>query len=113
MRNRRTVAAIDQGTTSTRFMIFDRSGAVISSAQREFRQLLPRPGWVEHDPMEILGSVEAMVSEALHTADMTVRDLAAVGIANQPETTVLWDPTNGRPLADAIVWQDTRDRPAL
>ena len=108
MRNRGTVGAIDQGTTSTRFMIFDNAGRVVATAQREFRQILPRPGWVEHDPVEILESVEAVVRDALSSAGMTPRDLAAVGIANQRETTVVWDRTTGRPLANAIVWQDTR-----
>ena len=105
---RRAIGAIDQGTTSSRFMIFDGSGAVIASAQREFPQIPPRPGWVEHDPSAILESVEAVVDEALCSAGMTARDLAAVGIANQRETTLVWDRTNGRPLANAIVWQDTR-----
>jgi len=77
-------------------------------AQREFRQILPRPGWVEHDPVEILDTVESVVGEALASAGMTVGDLAAVGIANQRETTLVWDHTSGRPLANAIVWQDTR-----
>ena len=108
MSKKRAVGAIDQGTTSTRFMIFDHSGGVIASAQQEFRQILPRPGWVEHDPTEIMQSVEAVVTEALRLADMTVSDLAAVGIANQRETTVVWDRTTGQPLANAIVWQDTR-----
>ena len=102
------VGAIDQGTTSTRFMIFDHAGAVIASAQREFRQILPRPGWVEHDPVEILDTTEAVVGEALRSAGMAAGDLAAVGITNQRETTVVWDRTDGRPLANAIVWQDTR-----
>ena len=108
MSMRRLVGAIDQGTTSTRFLIFDHSGGVIASAQREFRQILPRPGWVEHDAVEILATVEAVVGEALGSADMTVRDLVGVGIANQRETTVVWDRQSGRPLANAIVWQDTR-----
>ena len=108
MRDRGTLGAIDQGTTSTRFMIFDNAGRVVATAQREFRQILPRPGWVEHDPMEILESVEAVVRDALSSAGMTPRDLAAVGIANQRETAVVWDRTTGRPLANAIVWQDTR-----
>ncbi|MCQ3804991.1 MAG: glycerol kinase GlpK [bacterium] len=106
--NRQAVGAIDQGTTSTRFMIFDQAGRVVSMAQREFRQILPRPGWVEHDPVEILDTVESVVGEALASAGMTVGDLAAVGIANQRETTLVWDHTSGRPLANAIVWQDTR-----
>ena len=108
MSSKRAVGAIDQGTTSTRFMIFDRSGAVVASAQREFEQILPRPGWVEHDPVEIFDTTEAVVTEALASAGMTAVDLAAVGIANQRETTVVWDRTTGRPLANAIVWQDTR-----
>ncbi len=104
----RAVGAIDQGTTSTRFMIFDHSGAVIASAQREFRQILPQPGWVEHDPLEILQTTEAVVTEALSSGGMEAGDLAAVGIANQRETTVVWDRASGMPLANAIVWQDTR-----
>ena len=105
---RRAVGAIDQGTTSTRFMIFDHGGAVVASAQREFRQILPRPGWVEHDPNEIRETVEAVIAEALSAAGMTARNLAAVGITNQRETTVVWDRTTGAALANAIVWQDTR-----
>jgi len=108
MSERRAIGAIDQGTTSTRFMIFDHSGAVVASAQREFRQILPKPGWVEHDPMEILETTEGVVDEALRSAGLGVEDLVAVGIANQRETTVVWDPTSGRPVANAIVWQDTR-----
>ena len=105
---RRAVGAIDQGTTSTRFMIFDHRGEVLAAAQREFEQIFPRPGWVEHDPVEIWETVEMTVIEALSTVGMTVRDLVAVGIANQRETTVVWDCTTGLPLANAIVWQDTR-----
>ena len=108
MSKRRAVGAIDQGTTSTRFIIFDHSGGVVASAQREFPQVLPRPGWVEHDPLEILETVEAVAGAAIRSAGMTVGDLAAVGIANQRETTVVWDRVTGRPLANAIVWQDTR-----
>ena len=108
MSTRRAVGAIDQGTTSTRFMIFDHEGAVVAAAQREFRQILPRPGWVEHDPVEIWQTVETVAAEALAAAGMTARDLAAVGITNQRETTVVWDRTTGAPLANAIVWQDTR-----
>ena len=104
----RTVGAIDQGTTSTRFMIFDRRGRVVASAQREFRQILPRPGWVEHDPIEIRETVEAVVAEALSEAGLTPADLVAVGITNQRETTVVWDRLTGLPLENAIVWQDTR-----
>ncbi|MCY4371966.1 MAG: glycerol kinase GlpK [bacterium] len=104
----RTVGALDQGTTSTRFMIFDRRGGVVASSQREFRQILPEPGWVEHDPVEILETVGAVVAEALSVAGLTAADLVAVGITNQRETTVVWDRTTGLPLANAIVWQDTR-----
>ena len=105
---KRFVGAIDQGTTSTRFMIFDRAGAVVGSAQREFRQIFPRPGWVEHDPAEIWECTQAVIEEALSRASLTGDDLAAVGITNQRETTVVWDRATGRPLANAIVWQDTR-----
>ena len=89
-------------------MIFDRKGAVVAAAQREFEQILPRPGWVEHNPVEIRETVETVVAEALSMAGMTTRDLVAVGITNQRETTVVWDRTNGVPVANAIVWQDTR-----
>ncbi len=104
----RLVGAIDQGTTSTRFMVFDHDGAVVASAQEEFEQIYPRPGWVEHDPAEILDSVESVVTRALSQAGLTARDLVAVGITNQRETTVVWDRSTGTPLANAIVWQDTR-----
>ncbi len=102
------VGAIDQGTTSTRFMVVDHDGAVVASAQEEFEQIYPRPGWVEHDPAVILASVESVVTRALSQAGLTVRDLVAVGITNQRETTVVWDRSTGAPLANAIVWQDTR-----
>ena len=104
----RLVGAIDQGTTSTRFMVFDHGGAVVASAQEEFEQIYPRPGWVEHDPAEILVSVESVVTRALSQAGLSARDLVAVGITNQRETTVVWDRSTGTPLANAIVWQDTR-----
>ena len=105
---RAAIGAIDQGTTSTRFMIFDREGNVLASAQREFSQILPRPGWVEHDPVEIWNTVETVVIEAIAAAGLTTRDLVAVGITNQRETTVVWDRTTGLPMSNAIVWQDTR-----
>ena len=105
---RRAIGAIDQGTTSTRFMIFDEKGDVVAAAQREFSQILPRPGWVEHDPVEIWNTVETVIAEALAAAGMAPQDLVAVGIANQRETVVVWDRTTGLPLANAIVWQDTR-----
>jgi glycerol kinase len=102
------ILAIDQGTTSSRAIIFDHSGSIVSSGQLEHGQILPRPGWVEHDPMEIWASVREVVSLALARGNLTHRDIAAVGITNQRETTVVWDRTTGRPVYNAIVWQDTR-----
>ncbi|MEE1943164.1 glycerol kinase GlpK [Streptomyces sp. TRM 70361] len=102
------VAAIDQGTTSSRCIIFDRDGTVVAVDQREHRQIFPRPGWVEHDATEIWSKVQAVVAGALARAGLRARDLAALGITNQRETTVLWDRTTGRPVHNAIVWQDTR-----
>ncbi len=104
----RFVGAIDQGTTSTRFIVFDRGGNAISQAQKEHRQIFPRPGWVEHDPAEIWRNTREVIAEALIRADLVASDLAAVGIANQRETTLLWDRSTGRPVYNAIVWQDTR-----
>lgn len=108
MSEQRFVAAIDQGTTSSRCLIFDRAGVVVGDAQREFTQIFPRPGWVEHDPAEIWDSVVAVVGEALAVAGIGRGDLAAVGITNQRETTVLWDAVTGEPVCNAVVWQDTR-----
>jgi len=102
------LAAIDQGTTSTRCLIFDRQGREIARAQREHRQFYPRPGWVEHDPLEILAQTQAVVAGALERAGLGPSQLAAVGIANQRETVVLWERETGRPVHNAIVWQDTR-----
>lgn len=102
------VGAIDQGTTSTRFIVFDRQGRQVAVAQREHAQLYPKPGWVEHDPLEIWRNTQAVIGEALAHAKLEPRDLAAVGLTNQRETTVLWDRKTGVPLANAIVWQDTR-----
>ncbi len=104
----RYVGAIDQGTTSSRFIVFDRAGNTVASAQREHRQIYPQPGWVEHDPIELLDNTLAVIAHALHEADLTPRDLAAVGITNQRETTLLWDRATGRPVHNALVWQDTR-----
>ena len=104
----RVVAAIDQGTTSSRCLLFARDGAIVGSAQREHRQLTPRPGWVEHDAAEIWDRTGEVVAGALRTGGLEGRDVAAVGITNQRETTVVWDPATGEPLAPAIVWQDTR-----
>jgi glycerol kinase len=102
------IAAIDQGTTSTRCMVFDHAGAVVAVAQKEHQQIFPRAGWVEHDPLEIWANVREVVGQALARADLTGADLAAVGLTNQRETTVVWDKTTGEPVYNAIVWQDTR-----
>jgi glycerol kinase len=104
----RYVAAIDQGTTSSRCIVFDAGGAIVASAQKEHRQIFPKPGWVEHDPAEIWRNVQEVVEGALARAGIAARDLAGVGITNQRETSVLWDRRTGRPVANAIVWQDTR-----
>ncbi|MEA1903897.1 MAG: glycerol kinase GlpK [Actinomycetota bacterium] len=104
----RYVGALDQGTTSTRFMIFDRTGSVVAIDQSEHRQSFPEPGWVEHDPVEIWSKTQAVIEGALTKAGLVASDLAAVGITNQRETTVIWDRATGEPVADAIVWQDTR-----
>ena len=102
------VGAIDQGTSSTRFMVFDASGGVVAMAQEEHSQIFPRPGWVEHDPTEIWDKTCAVVERALGEAGLTPADLAGVGITNQRETTVVWERESGDPVANAIVWQDTR-----
>jgi glycerol kinase len=103
------VAAIDQGTTSTRFMIFDYGGNVIAVDQKEHQQIFPKPGWVEHDPLEIWERTQ----EVMNGATMKMRglrsaDIAAIGITNQRETTVIWEKNTGKPIYNAIVWQDTR-----
>ncbi|GGK56416.1 glycerol kinase GlpK [Nocardia camponoti] len=105
---RRYVAAIDQGTTSSRCIIFDRQGKIVGSAQREHRQIFPKPGWVEHDPREIWVNTEWAMGAALGNAGVAASELAAVGITNQRETTVVWDRATGEPVYNAIVWQDTR-----
>jgi glycerol kinase len=102
------VGAIDQGTTSTRFMVFDHSGAEVARHQLEHTQVLPRPGWVEHNPIEIWERTWAVVATVLNRSDLHVTDLAALGLTNQRETTVVWNRHTGRPYGNAIVWQDTR-----
>ncbi|KEP74468.1 glycerol kinase [Microbacterium sp. SUBG005] len=102
------VLAIDQGTTSTRAMIFDKSGSVVSVGQKEHEQIFPRAGWVEHDPLEIWRNTQEVIGLALSRADITRHDIAAVGITNQRETAVVWDKNTGKPVYNAIVWQDTR-----
>jgi glycerol kinase len=104
----RYVAALDQGTTSSRCMLFDERGRTVATAQHEHRQITPRPGWVEHDADEILERSRACIGEALAAAGARAADVAAIGIANQRETVVLWERASGRPLANALVWQDTR-----
>ncbi|MEV6243522.1 glycerol kinase GlpK [Lentzea sp. NPDC051838] len=102
------VAAIDQGTTSTRCMIFDHSGRVVSVDQKEHEQIFPKAGWVEHDPMEVWQNTRQVAAGALAKADLSTSDIAAVGITNQRETAVVWDKNTGEPVYNAIVWQDTR-----
>jgi glycerol kinase len=102
------VAAIDQGTTSSRCIIFDSGGAIVAVDQREHQQIFPKPGWVEHDATEIWSKVQAVVAGALAKAGLRADQLSALGITNQRETTVLWDRRTGRPVHNAIVWQDTR-----
>ncbi len=105
------VGAIDQGTTSTRFIVFDRSGRVISTAQQEHEQIYPHPGWVEHDPREIWRRTQAVIAGALAERSLRASDLAAIGITNQRETTIVWDRATGEPVTNAIVWQDARVAP--
>jgi glycerol kinase len=107
----RYVLALDQGTTSSRAILFDRAGAVRAVAQREFRQHFPAPGWVEHDASEIWETQQAVLEAALRQAGVAPNEVAAIGITNQRETTVLWDRASGAPLARAIVWQDRRTAP--
>ncbi len=105
---RSLVAAIDRGTTSSRCILFDYGGRPVSSHQLQHAQITPRPGWVEHDADEILARVRGRIADALREAGADARALTAVGISNQRETTVVWSHRTGRPIANAIVWQDTR-----
>ena len=102
------IGAIDQGTTSTRFIVFDRCGKIVSTAQKEHRQLYPQPGWVEHEPAEIWRNTCAVIADAMSQRRLTAQDFAAIGITNQRETTVVWNRKTGEPLYNAVVWQDTR-----
>ena len=104
----RYVGAIDQGTTSTRFIAFDSGGAIVASAQMEHAQIMPQPGWVEHDASEIWVNTQVVIAAALAEAGLAASDLAAVGITNQRETTLLWDKATGQPVHNALVWMDTR-----
>src|SRR3954453_2653524 len=102
------IGAIDQGTTSSRFIVFDRDGQIVTVAQKEHEQITPRAGWVEHDATEIWRRTREVIGAALADSDLEAGDLAAVGITNQRETTVIWDRETGEPIHNAIVWQDTR-----
>jgi glycerol kinase len=107
------LGAIDQGTTSTRFMVFDRSGRIVSVAQNEHEQIFPRPGWVEHDPDEIWRRTREVIDAAMQAQGLLPADLAAIGITNQRETTIVWNSKTGRPVHNALVWQDTRVHDAV
>ncbi len=107
------VVAIDQGTTSTRAIVFDAAGRPVSSGQLEHRQIFPQPGWVEHDATEIWRNTREAIGRALATADLTRHDVAAIGITNQRETAVVWDRATGEPVYNAVVWQDTRTQPLV
>lgn len=102
------VGAIDQGTTGTRFMVFDHDGSVVANAYEKHEQMYPEPGWVEHDPLEIWENTESVVTSALEDAEIEPEQLAAIGVTNQRETTLLWDADTGKPVHNAIVWQDRR-----
>jgi glycerol kinase len=102
------ILALDQGTTSSRAIVFDYNGSVVSVAQQEFRQIFPKPGWVEHDAQEIWATQSNVAAQAINKARLTANDIAAIGITNQRETTVVWDRTTGQPICNAIVWQDRR-----
>ena len=105
------LGAIDQGTTSTRFIVFDKAGRIVSVAQKEHEQIFPQPGWVEHNPEEIWQRTREVIAEALANGNLTSGDLAAIGITNQRETSVVWEKATGKPVMNAIVWQDTRVSP--
>jgi glycerol kinase len=107
------IGAIDQGTTSSRFIVFDRAGRIVSVAQSEHEQIYPKPGWVEHDPEEIWRRTQGVIQDAMATRDLQPGDLVAIGITNQRETTVVWRKKSGKPIYNAIVWQDTRVAPTV
>ena len=104
----RYVLALDQGTTSSRAILFDADGQPVTIAQKEFPQIFPQPGWVEHDPLEIAARTDEVIARAMRNANITAADLAAIGVTNQRETTIVWTPKTGQPWYNAIVWQDTR-----
>ena len=102
------VLALDQGTTSSRAIVFNKQGEIVGSAQQEFEQVYPKVGWVEHQPKEILGSQVGAVSKALIKAGITAQDVQAIGITNQRETTIIWDKNTGEPIYNAIVWHNNK-----
>src|SRR5215510_2337779 len=102
------ILSLDQGTTSSRAIIFDKKGSIIATAQKEFTQIFPQPGWVEHDPNEIWSTQLGVATEAVLRADSSAYDIAAIGITNQRETTVVWNRETHQPIYNAIVWQDRR-----
>ena len=108
MQIKKYILSFDQGTTSSRAIIFDHNGNIVKMAQKEFSQIYPHPGWVEHDPMEIWGSQMGVAREVLETAGIKPFEIAAIGITNQRETTIVWDKRTGRPVYNAIVWQCRR-----
>jgi glycerol kinase len=107
------IAAIDQGTTSSRFIVFDKSGRIVSVAQKEHEQIYPRAGWVEHDPEEIWRRTQEVIVEAMQLRGFRPKDLAAIGITNQRETTVVWNRKTAKPVYNALVWQDMRVEDAV
>src|SRR4029450_14105236 len=104
----RYILALDQGTTSSRSMVFDKRGNIISIAQKEFKQIFPQAGWVEHDAEEIWSTQFGTMAEAVAKANITMNQIAGIGITNQRETTVVWERSTGKPICNAIVWQDRR-----
>ena len=102
------ILSLDQGTTSSRAIIFDKKGSIVATAQKEFTQIFPQPGWVEHDANEIWSTQLGVATEAVLKAGLTIKDIAAIGITNQRETTVVWDRQTSLPICNAIVWQDRR-----
>ena len=110
MADRKYILALDQGTTSSRAIVFDHAGTIVTVGQKEHEQIFPRAGWVEHDPMEIWKNVREVVAQALSSKDVSPAEIAAIGITNQRETAVVWDRNTGEPVYNAIVSQDTRTK---
>jgi len=105
------ILSLDQGTTSSRALVVTQEGTIIGRAQKEFRQIFPKPGWVEHDPMDIWATQASVMTEAMSRARLTMRQIASIGITNQRETTIVWDKKTSTPVYNAIVWQDRRTTP--